>query len=93
MSCVPSIDGADDDARLQPIAGSPPDLADPPEGCRFHPRCPLALEACRSGAFPLREAAPGHFTACIRHDVLVRSGNIWARTREPERAPLPEGAS
>ena len=86
LSCVPNIDGDEADARLEPIAGSPPDLADPPEGCRFHPRCPLAVEACRSGAFPLREVAPGHFTACIRHDVLARSGNVWARARAPEHA-------
>jgi peptide/nickel transport system ATP-binding protein/oligopeptide transport system ATP-binding protein len=103
LSCVPSIDGdsidgdsigsAGADARLEPIAGSPPDLADPPEGCRFHPRCPLAVDACRSGAFPLREVAPGHFTACIRHDVLARSDNIWARARAPARTPVPEAAS
>ena len=78
MSCVPDIDDLSPDERLAPIAGGPPDLADPPGGCRFHPRCPLAAEQCRSGSFPLQEVAPGRFTACIRHDVLARSGNAWA---------------
>jgi oligopeptide/dipeptide ABC transporter ATP-binding protein len=76
LSCVPSIDPEDGDRRLQPIAGSPPDLADPPQGCRFHPRCPMADTQCRSGAFPLREVAPGHFSACIHHEALARAGGV-----------------
>ena len=74
LACVPSIDVDDGERRLQPIAGSPPDLADPPQGCRFHPRCPMADARCRSGAFPLREVAPGHFSACIHHEALARAG-------------------
>lgn len=78
MSCVPDIDNPAADGRLAPIPGGPPDLADTPLGCRFHPRCPLSVEACRSGRFPLQEVAPGRFTACARHDVLARSPNVWA---------------
>ncbi len=74
LSCVPSIDLDDGARRLQPIAGSPPDLADPPEGCRFHPRCPMAEARCRSGVFPLREVAPNHFSACINHEALAQAG-------------------
>jgi peptide/nickel transport system ATP-binding protein len=80
LSCVPSVDLADADTRLTPISGGPPDLADPPSGCRFHPRCPMATDACRTGAFPLREVAPRHYSACIRHEALVQSGDVWART-------------
>jgi peptide/nickel transport system ATP-binding protein/oligopeptide transport system ATP-binding protein len=90
LSCVPTIDGPDSTARVRPIAGSPPDLADPPDGCRFHPRCPLADDSCRTGEFPLREVKPNHFTACIRHELLARSGNIWANER-PERAFMAAG--
>ena len=36
-----------DRRTLGTIPGSPPDLRDPPAGCRFHPRCPLAMEICR----------------------------------------------
>lgn len=77
LNCVPSIDVKDTDTRLSPIPGAPPDLADPPQGCRFHPRCPLVNKACLSGDFPLREVAPGHYSACIRHDALANAGNIW----------------
>jgi peptide/nickel transport system ATP-binding protein len=56
--------------RLIGIAGSPPDLADPPAGCRFHPRCPLCvpeqpLYRKQISERPvLREVVPGHFVAC-----------------------------
>jgi peptide/nickel transport system ATP-binding protein len=36
-----------EEAKLEFIAGSPPDLACPPTGCRFHPRCPFVIEACK----------------------------------------------
>lgn len=51
--------------RLHPIAGLMPDPTHLPEGCSFHPRCPYATEACRSGKVPLTEVAPGHFCRCI----------------------------
>ena len=46
------------------IPGSPPDLIDLPTGCKFHIRCPLADERCRSVEPDLEEAAPGHWVAC-----------------------------
>jgi peptide/nickel transport system ATP-binding protein len=53
------------------IPGAPPDLARPPSGCRFHPRCPkcstddTALYALQTGERPvLREIEPGHRVAC-----------------------------
>ncbi|RVU16156.1 ABC transporter ATP-binding protein [Methylobacterium oryzihabitans] len=52
--------------RLVTIPGSPPDLADPPPGCPFAPRCTLAVPACDDG-LPERVAlAPGHAARCIR---------------------------
>jgi peptide/nickel transport system ATP-binding protein len=56
--------------RLVGIPGSPPDLADPPLGCRFHPRCPLCVPeepAYRRQTTErplLREVEPEHFVAC-----------------------------
>jgi peptide/nickel transport system ATP-binding protein len=44
--------------------GEPPDLVSPPSGCRFHPRCPHAMEVCRKEEPPLREISPNHFVAC-----------------------------
>jgi len=57
--------------RLAGIPGAPPDLADPPAGCRFHPRCPLCLPE-RAATYErqtterpvLREVEPEHFVAC-----------------------------
>ncbi len=49
---------------LTSVPGSPPDLIDPPSGCRFNPRCPYAEEVCRTDEPPLVEAFPGHSVAC-----------------------------
>jgi len=52
--------------ELPSIEGQPPPLADPPPGCRFHPRCTHAEPRCETG-IPLPEpATPTHATACIR---------------------------
>ncbi|WP_119459444.1 ABC transporter ATP-binding protein [Rhodospirillaceae bacterium SYSU D60014] len=51
---------------LQPIGGAPPNLADPPPGCRFHPRCSIAVEACRSTAPALLPVDAPHRVACLR---------------------------
>ncbi len=75
LNCVPHLDRDVGKARLRPIPGAPPDLLNPPPGCRFHPRCPLASEACKSSRPPLREVAAGHFSRCIRQDVLDR--DVW----------------
>lgn len=51
-------------AVLTTTGGAPPSLIDPPTGCRFHPRCPQALEVCRSQAPPSVEVAPGRRASC-----------------------------
>lgn len=71
LNCVPHADASGAVQRLQPIPGAPPDLVEPPTGCRFHPRCPLAEAACKTGDFPLRSIAPNHMSACIKHEQLV----------------------
>ncbi len=51
--------------RLTVIGGRPPDLAHPPQGCRFAPRCPYAQDRCRTEEPPLVDAeVPGHAYAC-----------------------------
>jgi len=50
---------------LAPIDGTPPDLTDPPEGCRFAARCPFAIERCAE-APPLETVGHGHRAACWR---------------------------
>ena len=47
------------------LRGEVPNPINPPKGCHFHPRCPLATEQCKTGAPPvLREVGPGHSVAC-----------------------------
>ena len=51
--------------RLQIIGGRPPDLINPPPGCRFAPRCPYVQDRCRTEQPPLIEAeTPGHVYRC-----------------------------
>jgi peptide/nickel transport system ATP-binding protein len=47
------------------LDGAPPNLADPPRGCRFHPRCPLAMDVCRRDTPPMIAVAPAHRVACF----------------------------
>ena len=63
ISSLPSIG---DLSKKNSLEGSPPNLADPPAGCRFHPRCPLAIEQCRISNPPLVETAPKHRVACFK---------------------------
>ena len=52
-------------ARLNAIGGRPPDLINPPTGCRFAPRCPYAQDKCRESEPPLRTVgSPDHLFAC-----------------------------
>ncbi|MDH4122712.1 MAG: ABC transporter ATP-binding protein [Thermoplasmata archaeon] len=56
---------------LYVIPGAVPNLINPPEGCRFHPRCEHVLERCKSQVPALVELAPGHFVAC--HNPVIPS--------------------
>ncbi|MDB2407361.1 ABC transporter ATP-binding protein [Jannaschia sp.] len=51
--------------ELSPIEGSPPDLLDPPKGCRFRERCPFAIDACQSDP-PEHAVGDGHVAFCHR---------------------------
>jgi oligopeptide/dipeptide ABC transporter ATP-binding protein len=50
--------------RLTQIAGSPPDAAAPPAGCAFHPRCPQAIDRCRTQTPTLEQRPGGGAAAC-----------------------------
>jgi oligopeptide/dipeptide ABC transporter ATP-binding protein len=69
LRSVPDVDDRRD--VLSTIRGAPPDLADPPSGCRFHPRCPFAQDDCVEGAFPLRALDGERSTACIHHELAA----------------------
>ncbi len=47
------------------LAGSPPSLAAPPPGCRFHTRCPIVMDRCRTQRPALTTLRPGHRVACF----------------------------
>jgi oligopeptide/dipeptide ABC transporter ATP-binding protein len=63
LDCVPAIDPARR-GRMRPLAGEIPTPLNPPSGCRFHPRCPLAQAICAEVEPPLEPKANGHLAAC-----------------------------
>jgi peptide/nickel transport system ATP-binding protein len=64
LGAVPRLDRPRT-SKLQTIDGAPPNLLNPPEGCRFRPRCRFAIDACLIN--PMRtEITPGHTVACHR---------------------------
>jgi len=62
LSAVPTVDGRDRKKRIV-LGGDVPSPVDPPSGCAFHPRCPIAIDRCRSEAPALLDRG-GHKTAC-----------------------------
>jgi peptide/nickel transport system ATP-binding protein len=63
IASIPSIEKSSD-KTLSSIPGQPPNLLEPPSGCRFHPRCQYVQETCRIEDPPLMEEKPNHFVAC-----------------------------
>ena len=65
------LSAAPDPDRTQPPSlagrGAPPNLIRPPSGCRFHPRCPHAMQVCVQDRPPVAEVALGHSSACWLH--------------------------
>jgi oligopeptide/dipeptide ABC transporter ATP-binding protein len=63
ISAVPVVDP---DTKRQRIIlpGDPPSPVNPPHGCPFHPRCPIAEARCKAQPPALREIVPGHWAAC-----------------------------
>ena len=68
MAAIPRLDMSVE--RLQTLPGSVPDLIDPPEGCRFHPRCPYAKVKCSEEVPTLDEWIPEHKIACHFHEEI-----------------------
>jgi peptide/nickel transport system ATP-binding protein len=63
---VASLPRIGDTTQRPALEGRPPNLSDPPAGCRFHPRCPLAVDKCKKDVPPLETVGPEHRTACWR---------------------------
>jgi oligopeptide transport system ATP-binding protein len=65
LSAVPIPDPRVERERAhQPLTGEVPSPMNPPPGCVFHPRCPIAVDSCRAHIPELREIRPGHWVAC-----------------------------
>jgi oligopeptide/dipeptide ABC transporter ATP-binding protein len=89
LSAVPSIHRTVQQ-RIR-LEGEPPDPANPPAGCKFHPRCPMAQAICRQDTPKLQEWLPGRLAAChfALTDVGAEDGKQEASTRPPPPAPPP----
>jgi peptide/nickel transport system ATP-binding protein len=64
LAAFPSIIG--EKTKLQFIPGFPPDLINPPSGCRFHPRCAYAAEICKTKEPKMMQVDDEHFVSCHR---------------------------
>ncbi len=65
MAAVPRLSGG---GVTEGIPGHIPDYSNPPSGCRFHPRCPRAMDICRREKPPLYGVDQGHEVACFLYD-------------------------
>ena len=65
LEAVPVPDPSVEAGRaFRPVKGEVPSPINPPSGCVFHPRCPIAVESCKRARPELRELRPGHWVAC-----------------------------
>jgi peptide/nickel transport system ATP-binding protein len=81
---VGSLPRIGDSSPKKGLSGTPPSLAKPPAGCRFHPRCPLAMDICRQVHPTLTTLAGNHRVACYAASPLVKPS--------AEPAPAPAGS-
>jgi oligopeptide/dipeptide ABC transporter ATP-binding protein len=63
--CIPK--SSEDKGKLAIIPGTVPNLINPPSGCRFHPRCPNALEICKKTKPEVVELGSGHNISCLNY--------------------------
>jgi peptide/nickel transport system ATP-binding protein len=79
-----------DAMELVPIHGSPPDLREPPPGCRFAPRCPFVQPACTASGLIPAAVRDGHLSACLRDSeadalrTLALDPVTWQRSSSSE---------
>jgi oligopeptide/dipeptide ABC transporter ATP-binding protein len=91
LAAIPIPDPADNRARKRPLlTGEPPNPVDPPRGCRFHTRCPRAIDLCKQVEPQLTEYANGHLAACHLPQ-NVTAEEVAAATRS-DSSPLSAGS-
>lgn len=67
LSSIPAMD-PDHRTEVPPLAGDPPNPINPPPGCRFHTRCAMVQEVCKSRVPTLTGGGTGHPVACLMHE-------------------------
>ncbi|PND56312.1 peptide ABC transporter ATP-binding protein [Mycobacterium sp. ENV421] len=87
LGSVPRLDSPQG-TRLVPIPGAPPSLVDVPPGCPFTPRCPLAVDECRTkepALAPVDPTSAGHLAACIRTEEVTgrTAAQIYGVSTQP----------
>ncbi|WP_312425855.1 ABC transporter ATP-binding protein [Lacrimispora sp.] len=70
FGAIPSM--SEDEEWLHPIDGLPPNPADLPQGCAFHPRCTYATEECRKNPITMYTTADGHQCRCCRLESIAK---------------------
>jgi oligopeptide/dipeptide ABC transporter ATP-binding protein len=73
------VEQSGDEAVLAQLKGEPPSPIDPPSGCRFHPRCPLAQDICHTDVPAISQAGDDHIVTC----------HFWDMTAGPSASALP----
>lgn len=71
---IGSLPRVGDKTYRESAPGSPPPLDNPPHGCRFHPRCPYAMDMCKLEAPTMNGETPDHQTACYWVEQNLRAG-------------------
>lgn len=81
QQAFPNIKGTG--KKLIAIEGYPPNLINPPKGCRFYQRCPFRIDDCTEEGPPLFEVEPQHFSRCLRYKEIeyirgqVAKEEVW----------------
>jgi peptide/nickel transport system ATP-binding protein len=79
---IHSLPKIGDTSEKKALGGTPPNLSAPPPGCRFHPRCPLAMEICSREVPQLTTLLPGHRVACFAASAEVSRSPPTRRSRQ-----------
>lgn len=83
LSAIPTIDAPDLQRERIILKGALPSPIKPPSGCKFHTRCFMACDACKSIQPPMVEVSPGHFVACHKPERKVdEKGRLVASSGE-----------